>query len=235
MGGAGPTDARTGLGRIEVGAPAGRPRLSRWAQALDRLTASLPVVLMAVLAGLTYWLVRSTPVPEMPGENRPPRSDPDYVMQRFSVQHYSGAGLPGLRLEGRTLRHYPDTDRLEIDEVRVRHTDANGRVTVATARQAQAEGDGSLVRLVGGARVVREAGADPARDPLDQPMEFRGEELQFFVDAQRIVSDLPVTLVQGAMQLSGQALVYDHARRVLELRGGVQGVLPPARHSGGAS
>lgn len=220
---------------IDARAPAQRPRLSRWARALDQLTASLPVVLMAVLAGLTYWLVRSTPVPEAPREQAPPRSDPDYVMERFSVQHYSQAGLPGLRLEGRTLRHYPDTDRLEIDDVRVRHTDEQGRVTVATARQAQAEGDGSQVRLVGEARVVRQAGAEPTRDPLDQPMEFRGEELLFFVDAQRLVSDRPVMLEQGAMQLSGQALIYDHPRRVLELRGGVQGVLPPARRAGAAS
>lgn len=225
----------TGLGRLKVPASGGVPPRSRWIQAVDQLMTSLPLVLMAVLAGLTYWLVRSTPVPETPSPDAPPRRDPDYVMERFSVQLYRGVGLPELRLEGRTLRHYPDTDRLEIDEVRLRHTDAQGRVTVATASQAQAEGDGSQVRLLGGARVLRQPGADPAGPPWDQATELRGEELLFFVEAQRVVSDRPVTLVQGGMQLSGQSLIYDHPRRVLELRGGVQGVLPPTRRAGAAS
>jgi lipopolysaccharide export system protein LptC len=197
--------------------------------------ASLPVLLMALLAAFTYWLVRSTPVPEAPREAAAPRSDPDYVMRGFSVQHYSRAGLPGVRLEGRELRHYPHTDQIEIDDVRVRHTDEHGRVSVATARQAQAEGDGSEVRLVGQAVVVREALSPDAADPLAQRLEFRGDFLHFFVDDQRVESNQPVTLVQGTARIRGQALVYDHTRRVLELTGGVQGELPAAGRRAGAS
>lgn len=211
------------------------PPLPRWARAWDQLMASLPVLLMALLAGFTYWLVRSTPVPEAPREEMALRSDPDYIMQGFSVQHYSQAGLPGVRLEGREMRHYPHTDQIEIDDVRVRHTDPQGRVSVATARQAQAEGDGSEVRLVGQAVVVREAVSPDATDPLAQRLEFRGNFLHFFVDEQRVESDQPVTLLQGAAQIRGQALVYDHGRRVLELTGGVQGEFPPAGRRAGAS
>lgn len=217
-------------------APAQGPApLPRWARAWDQLMASLPVLLMALLAGFTYWLVRSTPVPEAPREAAAPRSDPDYVMHGFSVQHYTRAGLPGVRLEGREMRHYPDTDQIEIDEVRVRHTDERGRVSVATARQGQAEGDGSAVRLIGEAVVVRGAGPQAATDLLDQRLEFRSEFLLFDVEAQRVVSDRAVTIVQGTAQISGQALLYDHPRRVLELRGGVRGVLPPAPRGGGGA
>jgi lipopolysaccharide export system protein LptC len=219
-----------------AGEPAAAPPpLPRWARAWDQLMASLPVLLMALLAAFTYWLVRSTPVPEAPREAAAPRSDPDYVMQGFSVQHYTQAGLPGVRLEGREMRHYPNTDQLEIDDVRVRHTDGQGRVSVATARQAQAEGDGSEVRLVGQAVVVREALTQDAADPLAQRLEFRGDFLHFFVDDQRVESDQPVTLVQGGARIRGQALVYDHTRRLLELTGGVQGELPPAGRRAGAS
>ncbi len=199
-----------------------RPRWSRW---WDQVSASLPILLMAMLAAGTYWLVKNTPVPEAPRAEAPPRHDPDYRMNRFSVQHFTPDGKPRTLIEGREARHYPDNDTLEIDDVRVRSVDEDGRIAVATARRALAKGDGSEVELMGEARVVREAGT--TGKARDEELEFQGEYLKVFPDDQRVQSHLPVHLRQGAMQVTANSLKYDHRTRVVELEGDVRGMLPP--------
>lgn len=213
---------------VKLAPPPARPaaRPSRWVRFVDQATASLPIVLMALLAAGTWWLVKNTPVPDEP---RPPaelRHEPDYTMGQFSVQHYTPAGRPRTYLEGQEMRHYPDTDTLEIDEVRVRSLDEQGRPLVATARRALANGDASEVQLIGGARVVREpSGAPGSRDA--RRLEFEGEFLHVFTDQERVQSHLPVVLRQGSMQVTGQQMTYDNLARVLELRGQVRGTIPP--------
>ena len=72
-------------------------------------------------------------------------------MSRFTVQRFDTEGRPSTFLEGRELRHYTDTDTLEIDELRLRHVDREGRLVHAVAQRGLAHGDGSEVQLFGGA------------------------------------------------------------------------------------
>jgi lipopolysaccharide export system protein LptC len=147
-------------------------------------------------------------------------------MNHFWVQHFTPDGKPHTLIEGREARHYPDTDTLEIDDVRVRSHDEQGRQAVATARRALSNGDGTEVELMGDARVVREAGGPPG-GRQEEELEFRGEYLKVFPDDQRVQSHLPVRLRQGAMVVTANSLKYDHQSRVVDLQGNVHGLLPP--------
>jgi lipopolysaccharide export system protein LptC len=183
----------------------------------------LPVLLMAAIALVTGWLVRQAPGGEAPAEVAMPGGLPDYEMRGFSVQHYTAAGPAQGVIEGDRVRHFPATDQLLIDGVRVRWTDPAGRTLHASAAHAVAEGDGSRVRLEGGARVVR----DP--DAADAPaFEFSGELLVFDTRAGRVSSDRPVTLRQGDSAVEADGLSYDHPARLTELSGRVRGTLLPA-------
>ena len=122
-------------------------RRGNWRAGLHALSAYLPALLMALLAAATWWLVRNTPVPDAPPPEAAPRHEPDYEMSRFSLQiHRPASGVHEL-LEGEELRHYPDTDTIEVDQARLRATDGLGRVTSARARRAVVQGDGSEVLL----------------------------------------------------------------------------------------
>lgn len=200
----------------------GPHRLRMW---FDAAMGYLPLLLMAALAGATWWLVKNTPVPDEPRAARPPRHEPDYTMSRFTVQRFDTEGRPSTFLEGRELRHYPDTDTLEIDELRLRHVDREGRIVHAVAQRGLAHGDGSEVQLFGGAQVVREAGG-PQDVVQNRRLEFRGEFLHLYMREERVVSHLPVTLRMGDMVVHGNSLRYDNMQRVLELRGQVRGTLP---------
>jgi lipopolysaccharide export system protein LptC len=188
--------------------------------------AYLPVILMGLLALGTYWLVRSTPVPEPDREAGPPSGEPDYVMQRFSVQRYGADGALRAQIAGDRLRHYPDTDTLLIDQPRVRTLDEQGRITQAQAERAQSNGDGGELLLEGAARVLREAhGDEPATEVV-------GAELRASRASGRIESRKPVTVNRAGSVLRADAVVFDHANRVITLTGRVRATLLPTASTG---
>jgi lipopolysaccharide export system protein LptC len=199
---------------------------SRLRGAWERVTVYLPVMLMALMALGTYWLARNTPALGIPEAQRPATHDPDYFMRGFSVKTFDASGRLKSEVHGSEARHYPDTDTLEIDQPRMRAFNARGELTIATARRALSNGDGSEVQLFGDAVVVREAVTD-AQGQTRPRLEFRGEFLHAFVEAERVRSNKPVELRRGTDRFTADSLDYDNVDRVLELQGRVQGVLVP--------
>lgn len=192
----------------------------------EQLSLYLPVVLMGVLALGTYWLVRSTP-PLMPPEPQPPaRHEPDYFMRKFSVKTFDASGRLKSEVAGTDARHYPDTDTLEIDLVRIRSFNEGSRLTTATARRAVTNGDASEVQLFGDARVVREPGADNTGQ-AQLRSEFRGEFLHAFMNTERMKSDQPVELLRGNDRFTADTMDFDNLERVMQLKGHVKGTLLP--------
>ena len=180
---------------------------------LDLVSAYLPLLMMAVLASGTWWLVRNAPEVEATPAAAPLRHEADYVMTRFVVQRFGSDGALRTQIEGDRLRHFPDNDTLEIDAARIRAVGNDGVVTLATANKALANGDGSEMQLLGDARVVR-----PAHDKQEQ-VEFRGEFLHAFRNVERIRSHLPVVVTQGRSVVRADGMEYDNLARVVDLKG----------------
>lgn len=203
---------------------AGHPVLPRGVRLRNALLGNLPLFLMALLAAATWWLVQSTPAPATDRVPTAERHEPDYQMRGFSVQHYEAAGPARGVIEGDVVRHFPDTDTLEIDGVRLRWRDDAGYTLRATAAHAVATGEGDEVRLSGGATVVRDLMAGE-----DAPLTFSSDEMVFDRRADQVRSAKPVTLRQGDSVIQARSLVYDHADGRLDLQGAVKGRLPARR------
>ncbi len=186
----------------------------------DALSSYLPLLLMAALALATWWLVKNSP---QPARVQPPRSvtsEPDYTMRQFAIERFDAGGRLKLRIEGAQLRHFPDSDRIEIESATIRAYAPDGRVTLATARRALGNGDGSEIQLLGGAEVT-------AQDAGGVPLVMRGEFLHAFLVTERIRSHLPVLVRQGGSELRAAGLEYDHTTRRLDLKGPLRAVLTP--------
>ena len=189
---------------------------------------SLPLMLMAVLALGTYWMVRTAPPVAAPEMDKPLRHDPDYYMQSFSVKTYDVEGRMRTEVLGNTARHYPDTMQLEIEGVRIRSLDKEGRVTTATSLRGLSNRDSSEVQLIGNARVVREG--DPLAKPKPLPRtEYRSEFLHAFMNTEQVKSDVPVELWRGKDRITADTLEFDNIEQVLQLRGRVNAILHPNR------
>jgi lipopolysaccharide export system protein LptC len=196
---------------------------------LDLASAYLPLILMAVLAGGTWWLVRNAPSEDAPTVAPVPIHEPDYVMTRFVVQRFGADGALRTQIEGERARHFPDDDTLEIDQARIRAVAADGTVTLATARRALANGDGSEVQLLGDAHVVRPAAGK------QEAVEFRSEFLHAFRNVERVRSHLPVVIRQGSSVVRAQGMEYDNLARVVDLKGRSSATFSPPRRNGPAS
>ncbi|MBL0086707.1 MAG: LPS export ABC transporter periplasmic protein LptC [Ideonella sp.] len=213
------------LGPLGLGAVAQRhpvPWSARWR---DALSSYLPLLLMALLATGTWWLVKHTPGIEGPSAIKPLRTDPDYTMRGFNLTRFAPDGRFAVRIEGDMLRHYPDTDRLEIDGVRIESVSPDGRITRASAKRALANGDVSEVQLLGEAKVVSQV------SPTDT-IELEGEFLHAFVRFERLRSHLPVVVRRAGSVTRAGGLDYDHLQSMLRLDGPVRIVLPAVQRKG---
>lgn len=199
-------------------------------RAWDRVSVYLPLVLMGLMAMSTYWLVRNTPLSGGDTFEEVPRHVPDYFMQDFSVRVFGQDGKLKSEMVGTEGRHYPDTDTLEVDDIRVRILNAEGRLTTATAKRGVINSDASEVQLFDRAIVVREAFKNK-QDVLLPRTELRSEFLHFFANTERVRSHLPVVLLRGTEgdQFVADSLDYDNLARVIQLNGRVRGTLLPRK------
>jgi lipopolysaccharide export system protein LptC len=213
---------------ISIGAPpaaALRPRL-RWHLRLrDGLVSYLPLLLMGLLALGSWWLVKNVPPPLKPRVDAPLRSDPDYTMSRFVLERFEPTGRLKVRIEGEQMRHYPDTDRIEIDQLELRAFAPDGRVTLARARRALSNGDGSELQLMGQARV-------DSVDANGVPLVVASEFLHVFTVTERLRTHLPVTVQRAGAEMRAAGMDYAHATGLLQMQGPQRAVFP-ARVPGG--
>jgi lipopolysaccharide export system protein LptC len=195
--------------------------------AWDRFLLYLPLAVMAALALGTYWLVHSNAPPSAPAAISPVRHEPDYFMRGFSVRTFDALGRLRTEVVGEQARHFPDTRLIEIDDIRIRSFDAQGRLTTASAQRGVTNEDTSEVQLIGRAIVIREAITGAMAVPKPR-VEYRSEFLHAFMTTEKIKSHKPVELIRGKDRFSADALEYDHVERVLQLTGRVRGTLVPA-------
>ena len=98
-------------------------------------------------------------------------------------------------------------------------------MTLATARRALANGDGSEVQLLGDARVVRPANGK------EEAVEFRGEFLHAFRNVEQVRSHLPVVVTQGTSVVRAAGMEYDNLARSSSCKGRSSATLRAAQRS----
>jgi lipopolysaccharide export system protein LptC len=198
-----------------------RPRTLAWHLRLRELLSSyLPLLLMALLALGSWWLVKNTPTVPAPREQEAVRTEPDYTMTKFALDRFEAGGRPKLRIEGDRLRHFPDTDRIEIDQIRLAAYAPDGRVTHARARRALSNGDGSEVQLIGAAEV-------DSVDAKGVALSMRSEFLHVYTVAERVRTHLPVAVQRNGSEIRAAGMAYDHGLARLDLVGPMRATLPP--------
>ena len=208
---------------LSLGPADTRPRRSRlpWHQRLrEGLSSYLPLLMMGLLVLASWWLVKNSPRAAAPAEDRPVSNEPDYTMEQFALERFDAQGRLKLRIEGAKLKHYPATDRIEIEDAQIRAIAEDGRVTLARARQALGNGDGSEVQLRGGAEVT-------STDASGALLVMSSEFLHAFLITEQVRSHLPVQVQMGNSQLHAAGLDYDHGARRLDLLGPMRAELPP--------
>lgn len=212
--------------RLSAGAaalPRVQPRrhVRPWWHVLERLSIYMPVLLMALLALGSYWLLRATPPPPGPEPERVVDHHPTDVMRGFAVRTYGPDG--GLRSEVRAVegRRFADDGSMEMDQARIRSFSDTGVLTTAEADRVWTDAGHVHYVLRGHAVVVRHAAQLPGMAPLER-LEFQGDHLKVNTTERHVVSDEPVLLIRGGNRITAQRLDWADKEGVAHLNGRVR-------------
>lgn len=181
----------------------------------QRSATLFPLLLVGLLAGLSYWLALASRVPT-PTLDGKPRHDPDYIVTQFEVRRFDPQGQLQHTIVAAQMRHYPGDDSAIVSAPHITyHRDPP---TSIMAHEARIDSDGEHVQLFGDVRLTRGS--------LDGKPEIvlTTSRLDVWPTTEVARSNEPVTIAQGLSEIRGSGLNADNKAAVYVLEGPVQGV-----------
>ncbi|MEP6701386.1 MAG: LPS export ABC transporter periplasmic protein LptC [Betaproteobacteria bacterium] len=182
---------------------------------VQRLLTWFPVVLLASLAMLTYWL--DAQVQRGTRGDRQGAKDPDYYVEDFAATRFGKDGSVIQRLAAKKLTHYPEGTPTDVIEPQLVNTPPGKPPMRVRADTGRISSDNENVYLTGNVVGIR----DPAggHGKLTVSTEF----LHITPRDEKADSDKRVTIVDDNGTHTGGALRADNKARTLSLRNGVTG------------
>ena len=181
-----------------------------------RSSTIFPVLLMAALAGLTFWLERLVVGPESPAPRRSPGT-PDFIVENLKATTMNAQGEAEYSLSAAKMVHFPATDTTEVDQPRLVQWGGDAPPVRVAADRGTVTGDGKELHLRGNVVVTR--------DPAPKRSELRVETsyLQVIPDAEVARTPEHVVITYDNSRLEGVGMEFNHGTRRFELRSQVSG------------
>ncbi|HTY03135.1 MAG TPA: LPS export ABC transporter periplasmic protein LptC [Rhodocyclaceae bacterium] len=180
-------------------------------------SALFPLLILAMLAGFTWWLERASrgegigPSPKL-------RHDPDFWVEHFVVRRFGPDGNIQNTLKAARMQHFPDDDSTEVTEPQVAYF-RDDQTTTATARRAWLDKGGKHVRLMEGVRLVKV-------EPKEPETIVETSVLDVVPDDETAHTDAPATITQGQSVIHGAGgLDVNNKARIAVLNGPVTGTI----------
>lgn len=183
---------------------------------IDRFGGWFPLLLLAVLAALTFWLDRAVQPPPTPRAGHP-TGEPDYIVDGLSAARMDKEGKVRHTLLAKKMTHFADEDMTMLVEPKfVTYVEGGAPLTV-TSRQAQMSGNGENVYFQDEVRVVR--APHLARSELVLETNY----LHVIPDQHIAKTDRPVIIRDASAVVAASGLELNSETRVLRLHGRVKG------------
>jgi lipopolysaccharide export system protein LptC len=181
-----------------------------------RWLAWVPALLMAALAGLTWWLdqmVQPLAAAKDPGSH----NDPDVVVDKFQAMRMNPDGTQRYSVVADSMVHYPGDNSAVLEHPYLTHFDPEKGPVSIRANQGTMENNGENAFFTGDVQVKRAAfGENPA---LAMYTTF----LHVIPDKDVVKTDRDVTLTSGNSTLKSVGLEFNNKTRELRLLSNVKG------------
>ena len=209
---------------------------------LDALILSIPLLVMVLLAAVSWWLMLITPELSNVAKSKALREEPDLTVNDFTVERFDSSGALRSSLQAEKAERYPATNEIvayQIDLMTTESTDESENVqpvlgtpgvaffrVTAVADRSILRNEESMIELLDNAHVTRQP---YALQGDAEKIEFRGNELKILLEDGKMFSDQPVDISQEGTRFTANTMVYDYATNTLQLKGRVIGdALPPS-------
>jgi lipopolysaccharide export system protein LptC len=187
----------------------------------DRLTAAAPLLLVGMVAALTFWLDHVVQ-PSARGLGGS-RHDPDYIVDNLSAMRMGETGAASYTLSAAKMMHYPDDDTTVLTTPKfVNYRSAKAPVTI-TASQAVVSANGEHVYFQDDVRVTR------AADRETSELVVRTAFLHVIPDLNIAKTDRTVTITDAATTVTAVGLELNSETRIIKLLSNVRGTFDPGR------
>jgi LPS export ABC transporter protein LptC len=191
----------------------------------DRITAIIAILLLASLAGVTYWFSQVGRYGNL--ANPVSREGPDFVVNGVTLTQFDPSGRATNRLFAEKMTHFAADDRAELERPRYVSLRPDQPQLEARAQKALVEGSGERVVLTGNVVITRAPGADG-----DPPMRLTTEKLVAIPDREQYTTDLPVEMDRGGSVIRSTGMDYDNIKRVVKFHSNVRGTIEAAQTRG---
>jgi lipopolysaccharide export system protein LptC len=185
------------------------------ARVLSGLSSWFPVLLLAVLAMLTYWLDAQVQRGGRAAGTGP--KEPDYYLEDFAATRFGKNGSVIQRLSAKKLTHYPEGIATDVIAPELINTQPGAAPMHVTANTGSLSPDNEHVYLQGNVVGVRDA------IPGHSKMTIRTEYLHVTPRNEQAETNKRVTITDDNGTHVGGALEADNKARVIRLRNGVTG------------
>lgn len=176
-----------------------------------------PIVLLALLAGLSFVLMRAVEFPDSDSDGKT-RHDPDAIAENFTVLRYDRDGQLRYRLVAPYMTHYPDDDSSLITAPKLTSYRPDAPEVVVTGDQAKVTAKGRIAYLWDNVEARRQATEQrPAMVATMPDLTVDTEENTGFTNN-------PVEITQGHSWMKGVGMYLDNKASTFELRSQVTGM-----------
>jgi lipopolysaccharide export system protein LptC len=183
---------------------------------VDRFTTAFPLLLVAVLAALTFWLEGLVQAPAPPRDGST-RHDPDYMVENFVAVRMGPDGLRLHQLEADRMLHYPDDDSTHLESPRLFKYENETVALSITARTARVSSEGKTIDFHDDVRAVR------AQTLTESRLVLTSDHLHVVPDDDYARTDSPVKIVDANTQVTAVGLELFNEARVVKLLSNVRG------------
>jgi len=184
----------------------------------------IAIALLAVVTATSYWYSRVMRKIESAEPSRP--GTPDVIVDRVVLTQFDEQGRARHKIFGEQLRHFSETDDIEITAPRLISLRPDRPRVEAKSRTARVENSAERVHLNGDVLVTRAAfGEEPE-------MRMATEYLLVLPDEDRYRTDRPVQLTRGQSSIRANSMDFDNIARTLVMSGTVHSVIEPQIRKG---
>jgi lipopolysaccharide export system protein LptC len=176
-------------------------------------------LLVAAIAGLSYWLFSKQPV-EKPLPLSRVQTAPDSFMENFSTLILDEQGQPHYELRAAHMAHYPDDDHSEFNTPHFTVHRPDGRRWEVWAEQGRAQNGAEQV-LLSGEVLVQQRVDDSTR------LEIRTRDLRVYPRDDYAETDEHTVIIRGEGRLQSEGLRADFRAGQLQLLSQVRGHYEP--------
>jgi lipopolysaccharide export system protein LptC len=183
----------------------------------DRWLTWVPVLLLAGLACLTWWLDQKVQ-PLGPARDNA-RNDPDFVVDTFEATRMNDDGSERYALVAKKMVHYANDNSAVLDQPRLVHFDPDKGPVSIRANEGTLSSNGENAYFTGDVQVRRAAFGENAELALFTTF------LHVVPDKDLAETDREVTMISGKSTVKSVGLEFNNKTRELKLLSNVKGQL----------